>query len=99
MLQTYWPWRRFLPSSLAEVFGSKRGVYFDGSEPPCRVSCGKRPLLRRSALQTQCFLWKRASRALFFITVAGRGFARGEDGRPKTTALHPTPISMLLIYI
>ncbi len=59
------------PSSLAEVYGSARGVYFDGSEPPCKISVAEAATLVTERFADAIFSLVAGRRALYFHHSSG----------------------------
>lgn len=59
------------PSSLAKVYGSRRGVYFDGSESPCRVSIAEAATLATERYADAIFSLDAGRRAIFFHHSSG----------------------------
>jgi hypothetical protein len=66
------------PSSLAEVYGVKLGVYFDGSEAPCKVSVAEAATLAVERFADAIFSLEAGKRALFFHHDSGTWVC--EDG-------------------
>ena len=54
------------PSSLTEVYGSGRGVYFDGSEPACKISAAEAATLATERFADAIFSLEAGKRALYF---------------------------------
>lgn len=54
------------PASLAEVYGSTPGVYFDGSELPCQISVAEAATLASSRVVDAIFSLNPGKRAIFF---------------------------------
>lgn len=54
------------PASLAEVYGANLGVYFDGSEPPCKVSVAEAATLAVERLADAIFSLESGKLAFFF---------------------------------
>jgi hypothetical protein len=55
------------PVSLAEVFGTKLGVYFDGTEPPCRITAPEASTLATERNVDAMFSMVPGKLALFFF--------------------------------
>ncbi|MFN2407124.1 MAG: hypothetical protein ABR594_13805 [Pyrinomonadaceae bacterium] len=55
------------PVSLAEAYGSKRGVYFDGSEPACRMTAPEASSLATERNADALFSLTPGKLALFFF--------------------------------
>jgi hypothetical protein len=64
------------PSSLAEVYGAKVGVYFDGSEPPCKVSVAEAATLAVERFADAIFSLEAGRGRYSFTMIVDCGYAK-----------------------